>query len=193
MGCPAFVIIGNTITFSITTHDPDTGVLTDADAVPDYWIYENETGVSINANTPLADVMAKLDDAHTTGFYTETITCSTANGYEDGKTYTIYIEATVDSDRGGISYAFTAYSQLGGVAAGAISWTYTLTDSATGGPIDGAEVWVTSDSAGLYVLASGTTDSAGQVIFMLDAGTVYVWAKKSGYNMDDLPDEEVVA
>ena len=193
MGCPSFVIIGNTLTFSITCHDPDTGVLTDADAVPDYWIFEDETGVSINATTPLADNMAKLDDAHTTGFYAETITCSAANGYEDGKTYTIYIEATVDGDTGGISYGFTAYSQLGGVTAGAISWTYTLTDSATGGPIDGAEVWVTSDSAGLYVLASGTTDSAGQVTFMLDAGTVYVFAKKAGYNMDDLPDEEVVA
>ena len=79
------------------------------------------------------------------------------------------------------------------LGAGAISWTYTLPDSATGGPIDGAEIWVTSDSAGLYVLASGITDSAGLVTFMLDAGTVFVWAKKAGYNMDDLPDEEVVA
>jgi len=80
---------------------------------------------------------------------------------------------------------------LGG--AGAITWTYTLTDSATGGPIDGAEIWITSDSAGLYVLASGTTNSAGQVTFMLDAGTVYVWAKKAGYNIDNQPDVEVVA
>jgi len=112
MGCPSFVIIGNTLTFSITTHDPDTGVLTDAAAVPDYWIYEDETGVSINANTPNADVMAKVDDAHTTGFYSETITCSVANGYEDGKTYTVYIEATVDGDRGGMAYSFTAYTRL---------------------------------------------------------------------------------
>ena len=52
MGCPSFVIIGKTLTFSIATHDPDTGVLTDASAVPDYWVYEDETGVSINANTP---------------------------------------------------------------------------------------------------------------------------------------------
>jgi len=79
------------------------------------------------------------------------------------------------------------------LGAGAIEWTYTLTDSVTGGPIDGAEIWVTSDSAGLYVLASGTTNTLGQVTFMLDAGTVYVWARKSGYDMDDLPDEEVVA
>jgi len=193
MGCPAFCIIGNNLTFSITCHDPDTGVLTDADAVPDYWIYEDETGVSINALTPLANQMAKLDDAHSTGFYTETIACTTANGYEDGKTYTVYIEATVDSDTGGISYSFTAYSQLGGATAGAISWTYTLTDSVSGAAIDGAEIWVTSDVAGTNVLASGTTDSAGQVTFMLDSGTVYVFAKKAGYNIDASPDTEVVA
>jgi len=109
MGCPSEVEIGDNLTFSITTHDPDTGVLTDADAVPDYWVYEDETGVSINANTPDADVMAKLDDAHTTGFYSETLACTAGNGYENGKTYTVYIEATVDSDRGGISYGFKAY------------------------------------------------------------------------------------
>jgi len=111
MGCPTEVEIGDSLVFSICTHDPDTGVLTDADAVPDYWVYEDETGVSINASTPLADVMAKLDDAHTTGFYTESITCSAANGYENGKSYTIYIEATVDGDKGGICYGFKAYDR----------------------------------------------------------------------------------
>ena len=80
---------------------------------------------------------------------------------------------------------------IGGV--GAISWTYTLTDSVSGGPIDGAEVWVTSDSAGSNVIASGTTDTSGEVTFMLDAGTVYIWAKKAGYNIDASPDEETVS
>jgi len=47
-----------------------------------------------------------LDDANTDGFYTELIACTAANGFESGKTYTVYIEATVDSDKGGISYAF---------------------------------------------------------------------------------------
>ena len=192
MGCPAFVIIGNNVTFSITTHDPDTGVLTDADAVPDYWIYEDETGVSINALTPLADQMAKLDDAHSTGLYTETIACTTANGFEDGKTYTIYIEATVDGDTGGISYSFTAYTQLGGAAAGAISWTYTLTVAETAIPIDGAAVWVTTDLAGTNIIASGVTDDAGEVTFYLDAGTRYIWRSHAEYNFVN-PDIEVVA
>ena len=101
MGCPTSVVLGDNLVFSICTHDPDTGVLTDADAVPAYRIYEAETGTAI-----LNDNMAKLDDANTTGFYTELIACTTGNGFELGKSYTIYIEATVSSDTGGISYGF---------------------------------------------------------------------------------------
>lgn len=107
MGCPSFVIIGEDLKFSICTHDPDTGVLTDADAVPSYRIYEDETaGAILNGD------MAKLDDGNTVGFYTEIISCTAGNGFEDKKTYTIYIEATVDSDTGGISYDFTAYTSI---------------------------------------------------------------------------------
>jgi len=109
MGCPSEVYISDSLVFSITTHDPDTGVLTDADAAPAYRVYEDETGTAI-----LTGTMAKLDDANTTGFYTESITCTAANGFENGKTYTVYIEATVDSDKGGIAYAFKAvdYSDI---------------------------------------------------------------------------------
>ncbi|HUT63433.1 MAG TPA: hypothetical protein VMZ04_05700 [Anaerolineae bacterium] len=112
MGCPTESYIGETLTFSICTHDPDTGVLTDADAAPIYWIYEDETGTSINASSPGSDVMAKLDDGQTVGLYSETVTISAANGYENGKSYTIYIKATVDSDTGGISYGFKARTDL---------------------------------------------------------------------------------
>jgi len=89
----------------------------------------------------------------------------------------------------------TASSQIDDLTtqgAGAITWTYTLTDADTGAPIDGAEIWVTSDSAGLYVTASGTTDDDGVATFYLDAGTVYVWRKKAGYNFTN-PDEETVS
>lgn len=101
MGCPSECTLGDTLTFSVTTHDPDTGVLTDADAVPTYRLYEDETATPI-----LTGSMAKLDDANTTGFYTEKVTCSAANGFEADKTYTIYIVATVDSDQGGITHSF---------------------------------------------------------------------------------------
>jgi len=101
MGCPSSVELGDNLVFSICTHDPDTGVLTDADAAPTYRVYEDETAVAI-----LTGTMTKLDDANTTGFYTELIACTIGNGFEDRKTYTIYVEATVDSDTGGISFAF---------------------------------------------------------------------------------------
>lgn len=107
MGCPAQVKIGDNCVFSITTHDPDTGVLTDADSLPIFRVYEDEVATPI-----LTGTMAKLDDANTTGFYTELIACTVANGFEDGKTYTIYIEATVDADRGGIAFSFTAVEKF---------------------------------------------------------------------------------
>jgi hypothetical protein len=105
MGCPSSVNIGENLVFSITTHDPETGILTDADSAPSYRIYEDETATPI-----LTGSMAKLDDAGTTGFYTELIACTTANGFEYGKTYSIYIQATVDGNTGGISYGFKAGS-----------------------------------------------------------------------------------
>lgn len=107
MGCPSLTEIGDavTLTFSICTHDPDTGILTDADDFPSYRIYEDETAAPIATGS-----MAKLDDVNTIGFYTENITISSANGYEHGKSYTIYIVATVDGDTGGIAYSFKAHS-----------------------------------------------------------------------------------
>lgn len=101
MGCQTSVILGNNLTFTITTHDPDTGVLTDADAAPAYRVYEDETAGAI-----LNGTMATLDAGNTTGFYSEQIACTTGNGFEVGKSYNVYIEATVDTDTGGISYGF---------------------------------------------------------------------------------------
>jgi len=114
MGCQSEVQIGENLTFSICTHDPDTGVLTDADDAPIYRVYEDETAVPI-----LTGTMAILDDVNTTGFYTELIACTLVNGFEPERSYTIYIEATVDGDTGGICYGFRAISQFGlGAVAG---------------------------------------------------------------------------
>jgi len=101
MACQTSVALEGSLTFAICTHDPDTGELTDTDFAPAYRVYEEETAEAI-----LAGAMAKLDDANTIGFYTEQIACSAANGFERGKSYTVYIEATVDGVTGGISYAF---------------------------------------------------------------------------------------
>ena len=96
------------LTFPINTHDPsNNGAATDADAVPTYRIYEDETGTSI-----INGSSAKLDDDNTTGFYTERIQLTSANGFEAGKCYTIYIQATVDSIVGTMAHTFKIRSKV---------------------------------------------------------------------------------
>ncbi|MGP1666379.1 MAG: hypothetical protein ACTS5I_10830 [Rhodanobacter sp.] len=77
--------------------------------------------------------------------------------------------------------------------AGAIVWTYTLTNANTGLPIADADVWITSDSAGANVLASGRTNASGVVTFALDAGEIFVWRQKSGWNFTNPDGPETVA
>lgn len=99
--------IDDYLTFCCNTHDPDTGVATDADSVPTYRIYEDETSTPI-----LTGSTAKLDDANTTGFYSERIQLTAANGFEKGKCYTIYISATVDSDTGTMHHNFQIEAEV---------------------------------------------------------------------------------
>lgn len=80
------------LSFYVNTHRFDTGVATDADAVPTYRVYEDETATPL-----LTGSMALIDSSNTAGFYSEQITLSAANGFEKGKCYSIYITATVNS------------------------------------------------------------------------------------------------
>lgn len=57
--------------------------------------------------------------------------------------------------------------------------TYTVQDG-DGNPVTGAYVWVTTDTAGAFVIASAVSDAAGKVYSWLDAGTVYYWRYKDG-------------
>jgi len=88
-------IIDDTCTFYANSHTPATGAAVDADAVPGYRIYEDET------TTPLlTGSMALLDDANTVGFYSEQITLSAANGFEAGKSYCIRVTLVVGAVTG---------------------------------------------------------------------------------------------
>jgi hypothetical protein len=84
--------INDLLTFTVNTHDVATGAGADAGSVPTYRVYEDETATAI-----LTGSMAKLDDANTIGFYSEQLTLSAANGFEVGKSYSIYVTATVNS------------------------------------------------------------------------------------------------
>ena len=123
MGCPSETELDGTLVFSVTIHDPDTGNMIDADTVPTYRVYEDETTTAIATGS-----MAKLDDGNTTGLYSEQLTCSTANGFETGKTYTIHILGTVGGVTGSITFVFKVMSRAANVWAYA---TRTLTQAAT--------------------------------------------------------------
>jgi len=92
------------LTFAAQTHD-STGAAADADAVPSYAIYENETaGALVTGN------MAKLGAV--TGFYTEQVQLTAAAGFELGKCYAIRVSATV----GGVAAAKADMFQVEGDA-----------------------------------------------------------------------------
>lgn len=79
----------------------------------------------------------------------------------------------------------------------ALPYTYTVTDGVN--PLEGVEVWVTTDIAGANVIWNGSTDSSGVArdsggyLPYLDAGTYYFWKQLGGYTDDDNPDTEVVS
>ena len=69
------------------------------------------------------------------------------------------------------------------VGAGARTYTLTIYEDDGATPIDGASVWVTTDSAGANHLAgTETSNASGVVTFYLDDGTVYFWTQKAGWN-----------
>jgi len=80
---------------------------------------------------------------------------------------------------------------LGSMAgSGAISWDVTVDDGTN--PLDGVEVWVTTDPEGTSIVASGQTDALGVVTLTLDAGTYYCWKQLAGYNFSN-PEVMVVS
>lgn len=106
MGLGLFRIDDN-LTFYVGTLDPATGAVSDADSDPTYRVYEEETGTPL-----LTGTMSLLDDLNTTGFYSEQITLSAANGFELGKCYGIRINATVGGVSGTDIQTFTMGASL---------------------------------------------------------------------------------
>jgi hypothetical protein len=147
---------------------------------------------NITANLRLDGGAANpVDDTNPTelegGYYAFDLTQAETNG-----DLIVICPSSVTANIAVIGVPGAVWTITAAAGAGAITWPYTLTDSDTGAPIDGAEVWVTTDLAGANIIASGVTDAYGVVTFTLDAGVVYVWRKKAGYNFVN-PDTEVVA
>ena len=90
MGFLGTIKLTDNLTFYVNTYTYATGAAVDADAVPGYRVYENETTAPL-----LTGSMALLDDVDTVGFYSETIAVTTANGFEVGKCYAVRITCVV--------------------------------------------------------------------------------------------------
>lgn len=66
------------------------------------------------------------------------------------------------------------------IGPGSIPWQITVNDN-SGNPIDGVNVWITTDLAGANVIFNGFTDALGKVTPMLDPGNYYAWKQLAGY------------
>ena len=167
MGCPAESRIGSTLTFSITTHDPDTGVLTDADSLPTYRVYEDDGDTAI-----LTGSMALRDAANTTGAYKKKIDTTAANGFENHKSYEVYIEAIVDGDKGGMTFGFKIVPPQGVQKNVALSnFRFTMvssTDHIT--PVTGASVTaeICRDAEGAFSAATNSVSEIGSGTYEID-------------------------
>lgn len=150
----AMVKLGDNFTFYAATHTPSTGAAVDADAAPGYRVYEDESGTPL-----LTGSMALLDDAGTTGFYSEQIAVTTANGFEAGKCYVVRITGVVSSVTGVALVPFQVQ-------------TYDLDDVA----IPGSAMTLASGAITAAVVATGAIDADA---LAADAGTeigTAVWA-----------------
>lgn len=166
--------IDDALTFPVNTHDASSGAATDADAVPAYRVYEDETATAI-----LTGNMAKLDDTNTTGFYTEQITLSAANGFEKGKCYTIYISAAVDSVTGTKSHTFQIEAE---VDSNTNSGSVAVASIANGAVTANA---IAADAFTAAKFASDVGTEIGSAVWasttrVLTAGTNIVLAKGTG-------------
>ena len=146
--------------------------------------------VSIEPVTVYTQEVMRGTDSASTHSAANVVTAMEADG-----TKLDHLWETTEDDGGTRRFTENALEEAPGgpSGSGAISFVYTLTSSVTPfAPIAGATIWATSDEAGTNVVASGTSDTAGQVTFLLDAGTYYIWRQLSGWTFTN-PDTEVVA
>ena len=138
--------VNELVTFTVQTRSATTGAQTDADGLPTYQVYEDETGTPIATGT-----MALLNDAGTTGFYSEQITLTSAGSlYEKGKSYTIRVSAAV----GGVTDSDVFTFQIGAYGR--------IIDGTGAGELDtnAGEVGIVADGIGVGEIATNAITAA---------------------------------
>ena len=184
------IIVGDTLAASACTKIiDDFEEQSQADPTGFHVNVKEVNGTSQTANDNSADINTLIDNqgnwATAAGFSTHDAaavkTVIEANG---GKIDHLWEMTEDDAGTRRLTENALEKAPSGSGGAGAISWTYTLTELSTGNPISGADVWATTDEAGTDIVASGVTDASGEVTFYLDAtsGTYYVWRQLAGWN-----------
>ena len=99
MSCPAQCVLGQNLSFTVQARGTTgTGVTPTGNV--SYSIYENTTTTAILSGTMTKDFNSQ------TGLCIATIACTTANGFEQYKSYTAYITATVSAISLAKAYTF---------------------------------------------------------------------------------------
>ena len=96
--------IDDNLTFPANTHDPSSGQAAPADLEPGYRIYED-----MGATPVATGVMSLHDVGLTVAYYQAQVALTAANGFEVGKSYSVYIEATM----GGVFITTSHTFQIG--------------------------------------------------------------------------------
>jgi hypothetical protein len=147
--------------------------------VSDIWSNATRTLTAISDSSGITTLLGRI--AGTIRTSADDVTAETAQttAVRSG----LALEATVDAAETAILAAIDGIEGGGGGTVGPGSIERTLTIKLGSQVIDGAAVWVSTDSAGNNVIA-GTlySDGNGLVTFMLDAGTYYAWCQKNGVN-----------
>ena len=177
--------INDYITFYINTHNTSTGAASDADSAPTYRIYEDETGTAIVTGS-----MSLLDDSNTTGFYSERIQLLSSTGYEKGKSYVIYISATVNSITGTTNHTFQIQANVDSKTV-SDKTGYSITGTVTVGTNNdktGYTVSTVQDKTGYSLsvtppTASDIWSNATRTLTSSGAVTVAVNNDKTGYSL----------
>lgn len=184
----------------------------------------SSTATTLKTNIPYLDeaisgvptvleIDTQLGSTHSTGSWAAGTTSSsaitdTANAVWAASTRTLTSLGTLIADIDSVlstNHGVGSWLTGGGNSSGGplilgtipVSYTLTLAPEGFGTPIANAEVHISTDSAGLNVIAAGTTNVLGQLVingqttFWLPAGTFYYWRSKAGYSFTN-PDTEVV-
>ncbi len=135
----------------------------------------NRIGAPVTASisADIATVKAKTDLINTATFWLGAFATNSGSTYAGAVAGSVVKEIADNAVGSGV------------IGPGSIEFTVTINDDMAA-PLDGAEVWVSTDSAGTNVIA-GTlnTNASGQATFLLDAGDYFLWVVHSGYNRDN--------